>query len=322
MAIKKWGGSSAAAVLAGVNRLLRPMDEWLLARPDPPRPVLFILGPPRSGTTLTYQVVTQHFEVAYFSAPFGYLYGAPNALCYTLRNLQKRPKPDFESSYGHIKGLLAPSEHGRFWSQWFPESGALGHRIVPDGLDASRYSELRDSVRSMSAIFRQPMAFKNVYLSLGVGALAQIFPEALFLLVRREPYFVAQSLLTKRLGQSDPNEWWSVKTPGFSELAGSPPWRQVCDQAFLTERIMLEDAGRYASGRCLEVHYEDLCQAPGNVIRRIADWLTARGVSQYADLRVPPAFDKSKRIVLPADVEENIRACLAELKREHGACLQ
>jgi len=300
-----------------INKGLEPVDA-LFSHDDGTTagPPLFIVGAPRSGTSLTYQLVTQQLKAGYLISAMNYLFGAPNLLLEIMKPFLGRPKPVFESAYGRTPGVLAPAENGNFWFRWFPRDGEQGHYVDPIGLRTESYAGMKRAVDSMARILGRPMVFKSVYLSLATAALAQIFPQGRFLFVRRDAFFICQSLLLARLNRPNPAAWWSVKIPGYRWLLSEPVWRQVTDQVFHTDRILERDLGRYAVGRYLELRYEDLCVDPRANIRKICQWLRPAGFVPYEDMLLPEAFSPSNEIRVSRDVTVQIEGRLRELSGE------
>ncbi|MCP3928809.1 MAG: sulfotransferase [Bacteroidetes bacterium] len=279
-------------------------------------PPLFIVGVPRSGTTLTYQMLTQQLQVGYFTAIMGYLYGMSNMVNLIIRPLLRRPEPIFHSNYGNIKGILSPSEHPNFWFQWFPSDGDLGHYVKPDGINLRNYESLKQSVESITVIMRKPMVFKCLYLDMTVGTLAQIFPGAKFIFVRRDLFMNCQSILLGRLKQKNPKEWWSVKMPHYERLLSLPIWQQVTQQVFHTDRIILKDLKQYAPGRFIELQYEEICQNPQKIIHDITNWLKPAGYKPFDDMRIPEFFHQSQKISLSENMALQIKVNLDLLKQQ------
>lgn len=311
------GKSLLDAVLRSSNDLVRPIDQIFRGRSAASQPApLFIVGVPRSGTTLTYQLVTRHFRVAFLTDFHGYFYGLANLQTRLLRPFLDRPKARFESSLGKIAGLLSPSENARFWLRCFPVDDRLGHYVDPSSIDPERYSPLVRDLSSLSAIMRRPYVFKCLYLSLAVGALAQILPAARFLVVGRDPMLVVQSMLLARQRRRQPQQWWSVKPPGFSEWLALPLWQQVTRQVYYTRRAMDRDLLAYASGRRREVSYEALCRDPRRVMDDLAAWLAPLGYEVYQDSSLPRAFPVSRSIKLPQDTLAAIQAEYASLAQQ------
>ena len=305
--------------LRRINKLLRPIDTCLSKSGASIGPPLFVVGAPRSGTTLTYQVITQQMHVGYFTGAMNYLYGAPNMVTRILHCFYHRPAAVFTSTYGKVNRLLSPAENANFWFQWFPEDGEKGHYVEPNNLKLDRYRELKHTVDSISRIAGKPMVFKNLYLSMVVGALAQIFTDARFIFVRRDRFYTCQSLYQARLRRSKSQRWWSVKIPKYRELLSTPLWYQVVDQVVCTESIVRQDLDRFAHNRYMTLRYEDLCAHPHKVIRSLQSWLSPIGYEMYDDFRVPERFVVSKNKVLPADLIEKMNDRLDEIKQEEPA---
>jgi len=286
--------------LIKVNKAVACIDQFFMAevKEDTPPP-LFIIGVPRSGTTLTYQMITQQLQVGYFTAVMGYLYGMPNIIARLIRPfLDRETPPIFESHYGKIKGFFSPSEHANYWFQWFPSNSNLGHYVEPDEINLQDYYSLKKSIQSITVIMQKPMVFKSLYLGMTAGILAQIFPKARFICVRRDHFMTCQSLLLARYKQNNPQKWWSIKPPYYKSLLSFPIWKQVTEQVFYTEKIILRDLKQYAPERYLELYYEDVCKKPQEIIRNIIDWLEPIGYQACKDMRIPKKFTLSQKIFL------------------------
>jgi len=284
-----------------------------MGNPAQSYPTLFILGPPRSGTTLTYQVVTQQFRFGFMTRAMNYVYGVPNLAMRLALPYIHRPAPIFVSQYGAIPGWGAPGEGGNFWFRWFPRDGAQGHYVDPSRMDMENYCLLKRNVDSLTAIVGAPIVFKCVYLSMVAGALAQIFPEARFIVVRREMIQTARSILRRRLQQKDPNLWWSVRPPHYRQLIKLALWQQVAEQVFYTEKVVTQDLHRYAKDRYLQVSYEELCGHPRHVVAKLRDWLSPWGDYSYDDMTVPNEFQFSKGVTVPDDMMAKMQDHLNKL---------
>lgn len=177
-----------------LNKSINYVDRHFDSVPDRtiPQP-LFIVGVPRSGTTLTYQLITQQLQVSYFTMFMGVLYGMPNLMHRFLKLILARPGPVFDSKYGRIKGVLSPSEHAAYWLQWFPETLENGHYTDPAMVNFNDLKNLKRGTESIAAIMQKPLVFKNLYLGMNIAVLAQLFSRSRFLYVRREPVMNCQS---------------------------------------------------------------------------------------------------------------------------------
>lgn len=232
---------------------------------------LFILGLPRSGTTLLYQYVVHRKKVAYFTNGVG---EKPFEPCRTTwREITSQPpyRSDFASSFGSSTGTVAPSEAGSFWLRFF---------------DIDAYETLRSvNMRDMRALARTihcieglfggaPFVNKNVKHMLRLEVLGKIFPKAHFLVIERQRQDVALSLLRARLKvQGDYAAWYSVRPDSYERLLDLPPEAQVCEQLARLEERMNQDFSRMDSGRVHRIIYDDFCSNPDSVFRLVPDIL-------------------------------------------------
>lgn len=304
-------------MLDALNLFVAPVDGLLNRNTKEESPPLFIIGAPRSGTTLTYQLVTQYFDVGYFCTPFNYFYGIPNILSYLLKPLMQQPPSTYESHYGKIEGLLSPAEPANFWFRWFPRDGAQGHYISADEIDIYDQKILHDIVYSISSVFKKPMVFKNVYLTMAAGALAQIFPEARFLLVRRNMLNIVQSMLKAREYHSR-MQWWSVKPPEYKTLLNHPLWKQATYQVFMSDMTAQKELSQYAPERFQIIQYEDLCSRPKMWLSCFGESMNSIGYVVRDKVSIPDAFSPKTEILLSKNLTAKIQEYLEILNQRYG----
>ena len=111
---------------------LSPLEQRLLeCYKELKYPPIFIVGPPRSGTTLLYQIIVHCFHVAYFPNIAARFYKIP-VIATKIGKILFRPyKSDFTSTYGLVKGTMAPHEAGVIWDRWFPTEQKHGYNYTP-----------------------------------------------------------------------------------------------------------------------------------------------------------------------------------------------
>ena len=72
-------GRACRRLLSVFNRVVSPLESWPRRHDRPLRyPPIFIVGPPRSGTTLVYQALIEYLDVGYLSNFHGWFWGAPS----------------------------------------------------------------------------------------------------------------------------------------------------------------------------------------------------------------------------------------------------
>src|SRR3972149_8906858 len=141
---------------------------------DLPYSPVFIIGIPRSGTTLLYQLITDCFDVAYLSNMTAKYYELPCILSYFLSYTRGcTPHRIYRSSYGEITGWRAPSQGWLFWARWFPsEQNYVGMGEIPD----TSIREIRNSISIIEKIYNRPFVCKNLSLGARLLPLNEAFP--------------------------------------------------------------------------------------------------------------------------------------------------
>lgn len=283
-----------ASALAGVERLIL-LREW------PPRlPPLFILGLPRSGTTLVYQYLVHRLELAYFTNGVGRFPGAPCLVSGYQRIRHGDYHSDFRSEYGVVAGPNAPREAGSFWGTYFD----LEEYSVAVRGGSLAESRLRSTVGLVERMFGgRHFVNKNVKHMLWLPALARIFPEARFLVVHRNLLDVGLSLLEgRRRFAPERDGWWSVRPPGYRNLSALPLSDQIAAQVLGLDSKLRADTGRLAGERTLSVEYEAFCRDPEELVEIVCASLGTTGFRNPAAGPFPvvhrrPRSDEEERVV-------------------------
>src|SRR5580692_3262293 len=126
------GTSRKIRKLTGKLSRLRVFKAWNehmvypIARPRRTRPTthapIFIVGAPRSGSTLLYQLMTSCFHFGYISNLHCTLYGAPQLVERFMRNSDFHPDSNFRSDTGQTEGMAGPCECNAYWYLFFPRT--------------------------------------------------------------------------------------------------------------------------------------------------------------------------------------------------------
>jgi len=244
----------------------RYLERGLLTLPFQTNlPQLFILGLPRSGTTLVYQYVVHCLNVAYFTNGVERARWYPCVMTAYQRRRYGQYQSDFKSRYGQVDGPVAPHEAGGVWGRFFDNEAYV------------RYADMTpEQVRLLQrTVFcvqgTLPFVNKNVKHLLRIDALQKAFPNAHFLIVERNLPDVAVSVLRARhKNRGNPAEWWSARPTNYESLKNLTPAEQVAGQLFaLRERMEQDFAG--LSERVLRIQYEDFCRQPETLIEQLQE---------------------------------------------------
>jgi hypothetical protein len=263
--------------LYSMNRSLRPLERLAVrARPSRRPPIVFIVGAPRSGTTLLYQLMSTYLQVAYVSNFMARFWMAP-VVGHWLHGLVLRGASPFDdelaSAFGVAQGALAPHEFSWFWRLWaeLPDSDHLRR----DELEQLAWQPLLDELESVAAWSGSPLVLKALnHVDYHIAFLAERLPQARFVHIRREPLYVVQSILESRTERyGDPRTWWSIRPRDWASWRDAEPVEQVCHQVGDCLQHIGAGLATLDDTRQLSLAYEDLVADPERQLRRLAGFV-------------------------------------------------
>ncbi len=268
--------------LSEATRVVWPYDRLATARlaggaaPIDPPPVL-IVGAPRTGSTLLYQVLTNTFDVAYVS-------NLSRLFCHALLTGQQldaavhraRPHNAFRSANGWTPGLDGPNEGDAFWYRFFPRDR---HFVDEHGADPEAMRRLRREIAAVARLTGKPFVAKNLTNGQRLRPLRRALPEALVVYIKRDPLATAASILDGRarvLG--DKAAWWSVEPQEVEALRGLPYPEQVVKQVWYLQRQIETDLAAFPEAQTLTVRHEEVCADVPAALDRFRAFFACNGV--------------------------------------------
>ena len=288
---------------------------------------LFLVGAPRSGTTLLYKALCLHPDVAFIS---NWGRRAPGLPALALLNRVPRHLPEARRAAWFGPGAANAYAYGRrrpLWERLFPApvEGEPLYRHCGVGEDAHGPPDPEVAARlrrSFAAVQRfaggSLLVSKRIANNRRVGFLAAVFPEARFVHLVRDGRAVAFSLSRVDWWQDDV-VWWYGDTPRRWADEGGDPW-ELCARHWVRELAVVEEGlAAVPESQRLEVRYEDLVDAPIAGVQRVAafaglaadpGWVDELGRLGY------PNRNEAWRDKLPSDVRARIEELqLVELRR-------
>lgn len=297
--------------LRGLARHRREVGAGRELPPRADRTPVFILGSPRSGTTLLYQLLVEAFEVGYLANVHA---EEPTDVARVER--EQRPRAgrtgsDFESTHGATRQPWGPSEAGEFWYRFFDRDR---HQVDHAAPEDRTVVQLRAAVRAFADACGAPVVFKNTINSLRVPAIAAALPEARFVLIERDLADNARSLLVGRTKRGDITEWWGARPRGAEQVEHASPAAQVVWQAREVHAVARHALEALPPERTLQVTYDELCAAPRDLVDRVATWLAATGapVERRVGAEVPAHFESRGGGVLDTELEAALARAISE----------
>ena len=276
---------------------------------------IFIIGVPRSGSTLIYQILTNCLNLCYFNNLMAYFPESPALISLLTSRIGGNTPPfSFSSYYGTTNGWNAPSQGGYIWmKRWFPEDPCyMGSGV----LKAGARREIHNTIAFIQTVFGVPFINKWPVNSVRIRAFAEVFPQAVFIRIRRNPVMNAQSILHgRREFWGNESVWLSAKPSNYGSIRSKPVIDQVCEQVFYVEKDMNVDSKAVGLHRFLNLDYEELCGSPADIIKTINDFYSkaSLGCKLTSRFDVPKEFEcDTKRLVSQSEYDY-IRAYLENL---------
>jgi hypothetical protein len=292
------------------------LDLYSGARQD--HPVVFVMGPLRSGTTLFMQWLAETGLVAYPTNLLSRFYGAPVTGAqiqllltdprFNFRNeiLDFNNPISFESENGKTRGALAPNEFWYFWRRFLP-FGELDWLPDEELFRVVDRAMLVSELTGLTRVFDKPFALKSMILNYNIPFLDALFEKALFVQIRRDPVANIASILDARKRQlGSENEWYSFKIPEYPQLKDLDAVTQSAGQLHYINEAVTHGMSNVDASRRLTVQYEDFCQRPESVF----DQLTAKLGVRDARYGGPERFEIKRGPDVPRreEIEKSLAA--------------
>jgi hypothetical protein len=291
---RRFAQGAKRRALRYLNSALHRAERLFLRRVSGPLehiPV-FIIGAPRTGSTLLYQVMTEYFDFGYLSNLHCRFKGSPALAEWLFRPLRWRKQSSFSSVHGVTPGWSAPSECGEFWYRFF----RIRPQYVQRGeADPRQMRLLRASVQALGNVFGRPILFKNMNCALRLQPLADALPEALFIVTKRDIVDTAVSLLqTRKRVHGDYNTWWSMEPPAMESLQCLPPHEQVVEQIVQIYELIESQSRDLGTERFLVVGYEQFCENVHQTLSELDAFFARHAMTvRKRETKIPERFSRS-----------------------------
>lgn len=292
-------------LLTEINTDLQLSEQRLISANNDkkmPFPLIMVMGPLRSGTTLFMQWLANTGLVAYPTNLLSRFYQAP-ILGAKIQLLLTDPRFNFRdelgefiqqleyrSENGKTKGTLAPNEFWYFWRRFLvePQRDVWTDDELKQNIDTDT---LRAEVIGMMDVFQKPFAAKAMLFNYNIPFFNAIFEKVIFVQMKRDPVTNVASVLDARKRQlGNETEWYSFKIPEYSELKNRDPVTQVCGQIHYINNAVDKGLDKVDPKRKLVIQYEDFCGRPEYYFQQLAEKLGIHGASYMG----PSAFTLSR----------------------------
>jgi len=302
-----------------LRRLPIPPLDWLERRWIPSGtlptqthlPFVAVVGPPRVGSTLMYQLLLTQFRFAFFDNLQHGLLRYPNlafSLSHWLRPIHLRTST-LASDHGFVHGILGASEANFFWPYWC----GMNMTQCPVVPNEARLGHVLAFFNRMHEQLQLPLTNSYNAHAFYMKEVSHIFPRSVFIVLRRDPLANGLSILRARQKlRRRVQEWWSIQPSQCVGIAHLDEYTQIARQLRYTYQSMRNQKQTIPQLNTIDVAYEDLCRNPRAELERIAAMCRESGVEivEQAESSLPicPAKHISSPIPSGGTMEKMFRA--------------
>jgi len=225
---------------------------------------IFILGAPRSGTTILYNLFTRHKDTAfpehfldkYYQNPWKFNL-IPLMLKQQIWRYKKRPLP----------------HEGKFWSKYFSFSTNVDETQLTSEIKNYIFSAITTQLKAFHA---SRFVNKQVDFCLRIRLLKELFPDAYYIVIWREPIAVVGSLFTQMMDSwkkdnkiSHNDRGWLKVTENFGK---NESMLESCINFYKHYINPLKKDYSLIKERMIEIKYEDFVRRPREELKRLYDY--------------------------------------------------
>lgn len=305
----------APSLIAVSTFLLSPVEKIILSRLKKDSvPVVFIVGAPRSGTSLLYELLIRRYKFSYISNLAQMMSKVPVTVTkfgsFFISQYHNQKEDAYNSNYGSINGYGAPSEGGFVWNRWLAETHYLDELYA----EKINLTSLKKTIVGLSVVMQGPFLNKNVMHSVHMRVLNVLFPNCLFIHIKRDVKSNVRSILRAHAKLSLSNDnWFSVKPKEYEEFKNENIVLRSVKQVHYVHKNINDDAEVIGKGRVLKIDYELLCEDPKQVLDSIYDFLHTKGLSLKIRNDLIPSLSMPAQNKLSNDVEDAMQEYINRL---------
>ena len=273
--------------LADINSLLSGLEKDAVKSFKKNNfPIIFILGNPRSGSTLLLQwlaslgcfgyptnIISRFFKAPYIGAKIQKVLAEFD---FKGEIFDPTYGKKFYSDLGKTKGPLAPHEFWYFWRRFFEYDEI--QKLDDSELKEINTELLLSELSALESEFGKPLVFKGMMFNWNVEFLNEIFDKALFINLKRNYLYNMDDIFFARKSFfGDTDKWYSFKLLEYDTLKSKNPVAQVAGQVVYTDRYIRVQFNKIPEEKFLNIEYEELCRKPHNVYGLISERFSSQG---------------------------------------------
>jgi LPS sulfotransferase NodH len=303
---------SGERFLEELNEYLAPRELDLYEDHQVEHAFVFVLGLPRSGTTLLSQLLAYCLDAGYVNNFAARFWRAPVHGIRLARLIAgEAEEPSFESDYARTRSLLDIHEWGYFWRFWLRKHSFDDVVHAREREDEIDWAGLRLTLANVQHEFGKPLVAKNMLGAYHLPRLRRELGPVVYVLIERDPLDAAVSILdARRKNYDDPRAWWSYIPPEYPLLKDRDEWEQIAGQIHYLGRFYDRALAEVGEDAVVRVTYERLTRDPASVLAAVSERAEA-GIRQQPPREFPFRVHSDR-----AEDKQRFAALLERLRAE------
>ncbi len=259
-----------------LNKSLQNIECSFPVSASPP-PSIFIIGVPRSGTTLISQLLSACTDAGYVNNLMARFWQAPTVGAQLSCEVLKRRIFTGSSAYGQTLYPEEPHEFGAFWRSVLNYSD-MTQKETDKGID---WNALVITLNKIASVHQRPVIYKVFQLYWHLATFHNYLPSSKWIWVKRNPVDNALSLLQMRKNKTGKTDtWFSARPIGAEKYDKESPLVQVAAQVKLIEDWIEKQLSKIPNEASLQVNLDELCKTPDAIVTSLISKLKLKPIQK------------------------------------------
>ncbi|MCI4669348.1 MAG: sulfotransferase [Bacteroidia bacterium] len=264
--------SAMGLALSPLDYLLRYSERAKYRKaPMPSEPIIFVVGAPRSGTTLAGQSLIMNLPVNYFNNLTSVFPYSPITAMNNFGWMLNKDKKYVNTSslYGRTVKWSEPNDALYFWDRWMDKN----RKKIPQSFSEEQKKDIQQFFGAFELYHKGPLLQKVNRMNTFAHLVADVLPNARFVCLDRSPIFHAQSLLVaRRFIHGDDSKSYGIQGDKPEDLLPTEnPIESVCKQVIFHKEIIQKQKERIGDERFIHMPYESFCGNPVGWVKEISE---------------------------------------------------
>lgn len=247
-------------------------------------PLFFVFGLPRSGTTLSSQILTHAFDFGYINNFVARYWLSPITGLKQSDILFSESKISFDSDYANTENMTDLHEFGYFWRYWLKKNN-IEDFVNFNGTNID-FEGLKKVLANIQHHFNKPVLMKNIFGAIHAKELTEKLKKINWIYIERDPAEVATSMLDARMkfyGNYD--TWWSTIPPNYYSIKNLPYMKQIAEQVKGLRSFYNQIQSQLSDDRIIRIAHSDLIENPNKLVKKVSDKFSLEVKNQVSLLK-------------------------------------